>query len=111
MCIQIITVVNTDSWNYAQDYPGAVKDVEINGTQLSICQVFSGTVTETFTAKGYDMPAADTFFRLGFIINGDGSAQAVYFDNVIVRPVPEPAALGLFALALPALAARRRRRA
>lgn len=107
--MQFGTYVNTGSGYYAQDFPGAGKDVELNGTQLASGQIFSGTVTETFAAKGYALPAAETFFRLGLIINGDGSAQTVFYDNISVRPVPEPGSLAL--LALPALAIRRRRRA
>ena len=55
------------------------------------------------------MPA-DTFFRLGLIEGGDGAAQAVYFDNISVTPVPEPASLSLLALVLPAWWMARRRR-
>jgi hypothetical protein len=60
-------------------------------------------------AVGFDMPAADTFFRLGLIENGNGS-PAVYFDNISVAPVPEPTSLSLLALAVPAWWVMRRRR-
>jgi hypothetical protein len=107
--LQLGTYVNTGSGYYAQDFPNTGKDVELNGTQLASGQVFSGNVTETFAQKGFDMPAGETFFRFGLIINGDGSAQTVHYDNIRIFPVPEPATLALFGLAVPALALRRRR--
>lgn len=93
---------------YAQDFPGAGKDVELNVVQLSSGNVFAGTVSETFSAKGFDLPAGQNEFRFGFIINGDGS-PTVFFDNVRIEPVPEPATVALFAAALPALWIARRR--
>lgn len=108
--LQLGTYVNTASGYYAQDFPGIGKDVELDSAELASGQVFSGTITETFAAKGYDIPAGETFFRLGLIINGDGAAQRVHFDNITIAPVPEPATLGLLAVALPALTVRRRHR-
>jgi hypothetical protein len=110
--LQLGTFVNTGNGYYAQDFPGAGKDVELDGTALASGQVFSGTVSETFTAKGFDMPSAQTFFRIGFIINGTTDAGTiVHFDNITIAPVPEPASLALLAFAVPALAIRRRRHA
>jgi hypothetical protein len=105
---QLGTYVNTGSGYYAQHF-GAV-EVELSGAQVASGQVFSGHVSINMAAAGYDMPAADTFFRLGLIENGDGSAQGAYFDNVSVSPVPEPTSLALVGLTAPALWMMLRRR-
>lgn len=90
--LQLATYVNTGTGYYAQNF-GAVKEVEINGTQLASGGIFSGTVTQTFVAKGFDLPAGETFFRFGLIINGDGAAQTVYYDNISIGPVPNHTSL------------------
>ena len=110
--LQLGTYINAGSGAYAEDFPGAGKDVELNGTQLASGGVFSGTVSETLTAKYGALDPnflAQTFMRLGFIMNGDGAAATVYFDNVSVSPVPEPSTLMLLALVVPACWAARRR--
>ena len=107
--LQLGTFVNTGSGYYAQDFP-ATKDVELNQAQLTSGQVFSGAVTETFAAKGFDIPAGETFFRLGLISNGDGTDAVVHFDNIRISPViPEPASLAMAGLAAIGMLSVRRR--
>jgi hypothetical protein len=115
--LQIGTFVNAGSGYYDQDFPGVGKDVELDGAQLASGGVFSGTITETFSAKDYDMPpnlisvAPETFWRIGFILNGDGAGQNIHFDNIRVGPVvPEPASLALAGLAAGVVVMTRRRR-
>lgn len=105
---QLGSFVNTGSGYYHQNF-GAVKEVELNGTQLASGGVFSGTVTYNMAAVGHDMPLGETFFRFGLIMNGDGSAQAVQYDNITISPIPEPASMALLGLAAPAMMIRRRR--
>jgi hypothetical protein len=108
--MQLGSYVNTGSGYYAQNF-GAVKEVELTGAQLASGQVFQGTVTYNMAAVGFNMPAADTFFRWGMIINGDGAAQTVHYDNISITPVPEPTSMAVLGLALPAMMIRRRRSA
>jgi hypothetical protein len=107
--LQLGTYVNTGSGYYAQNFPGSGKEVELNPAQLSSGNIFSGTVSQTFSTKGFDMPPGETFFRFGFIMNGDGPNATVYYDNITIEPVPEPSSIALFAAAMPALWMARRR--
>jgi hypothetical protein len=106
--LQIGTYVNTGSGYYNQDFPVAGKDVELASAQLSSGGIFSGTVTETFSNKGFDLPSGETFFRFGLIMNGDGANATVYFDNIRISPIPEPASMALVGAAIPVLLRRRR---
>jgi hypothetical protein len=109
--LQLGTYVNTGSGYYAQNFPGAGKEVELDGTQLASGQVFSGTVSGTFASKGFNIPPGETFFRFGVISNGDGTQAKIYYDNIRIHPiVPEPASLFLLGLTLPAIAIYRRAR-
>jgi PEP-CTERM motif len=107
--LQLGTYVNTGNGYYAQDFPNVGKDVELDSTQLASGGVFSGTVSETFAAKGFDLPLAQTFMRLGLIVNGDGAAT-VYFDNINISLIPEPATLALAGLGGLGLLCMRRRK-
>lgn len=116
--LQFGTYINSGSGAYTQDFPGAGKDVELNGAQLASGQVFSGTVTETLTQKYGAIVAGhklQTFQRLGLILNGDGTPNGatagmkVYFDNIRIVAIPEPVSLALLALTVPALLMWRRK--
>jgi hypothetical protein len=110
--LQVGTYINAGGGAYQQDF-GTIKEVELNGGQLASGQVFSGTFSATFTqAYGAIDPGflGQTFMRVGLILNGDGTAATVYFDNISVQPVPEPSSLSLLGLAAPALWMMRRRR-
>ena len=109
--LQLGTFVNTGSGYYAQDFPATGKEVELNGTQLASGQVFSGHVSINVAAAGFAMPAADTFYRLGLIENGDGTGVSVSFTDISVTPVPEPFTLALAGLGGMALLFLRRRTA
>ena len=99
--LQLGTYINAGSGAYTQDFPGSGKDVELNGAQLASGQVFSGTVSETLTQKyGALDPGflGQTFMRFGLIMNGNGSPITVYFDNITIAPIPEPASVSILAL-------------
>jgi hypothetical protein len=110
--LQVGSFVNDGSGDYSQDF-GSVKEVQLSAAQLTSGNVFQGQVSVNFAAAGLTLATpGQTFYRLGFIENGDsGPAYAVDFTNISVSPVPEPATLGLLCCCVPALALRNRRRA
>ncbi len=91
--LQIGEYFNTGDGTYVQN--GTV--FELGFTELNSGNVFSGTISGTFAARGY-LAAPVDFYRIGFILNGDGN-QVVYLDNVSVAPVavPEPGSMLLCA--------------
>jgi hypothetical protein len=108
--LQLGTYINTGSGYYFQDFPGSGKEVELNGAQLASGQVFSGTVSFPLASKGYNIPAGETFFRLGLISNGDGTQAKIYFDNIKLSLIPEPTTIGLAGLGLAGIGLMARRR-
>jgi hypothetical protein len=110
--MQLGTYVNTGSSYYAQDY-SIPNEIQLNGTQLASGGVFQGQVTINMAAVGFNMPATDTYFRLGLIENGNGTGVSVDFTDISVSPVvavPEPASFGLCGLVLAGGTALLRRR-
>ena len=109
--LQLGSYVNTGSGYYAQNFPNTGKEVELDGAQLASGQTFSGTVTVPFTTYGA-IPAGETFFRLGVIVNTAAGAAVpgVYYDNISIRQVPEPGSLAFLGLGVAGLALRRRAR-
>lgn len=112
--LQLGIFVNTGSGYYSQDY-STPNQVSFNGTQLASGQVFTGTVTENLGTMGVNDPnaATETYFRLGLIENtGSGTTGVgVYYTDISVTPVPEPATLSLcgFGLASGLMFLRRRK--
>ena len=119
--LQVGTYVNAGNapdFPYTQDFPDpGIKDIELGGDQLASGGVFSGTVSELLSAKAYNLgnplfQNAPTY-RFGLIINTNAPTPTnvkVYFDNITITGVPEPATLALIGLAIPALIGVRRRR-
>ena len=95
--LQFGTFVNTGSGYYAQDY-STPNQLSLSGAQTGSGQVFQGHISINMAAVGFAMPPADTFFRLGFIENGNGTGVGVYVRNISVSPVPEPSTWALFGL-------------
>jgi len=98
--LQVGTYYNEGSGAYAQDFPGTGKELELNGTQLASGSLFTGTVSFTLASKGIDIPTGETFYRFGLIMNGDGAQTKVYFDNIKIQVVPEPASLALVGMSV-----------
>jgi hypothetical protein len=110
--LQLGTFLNSGLGYYAQDY-STPNEVSLNGAQLASGGTFSGTISFNIAAV---FPTADTnalsetFWRLGLIVNGNGTGNGAYFNDISVSPVPEPATLSLCGLAVTAGAAFFRRR-
>jgi hypothetical protein len=97
--LQLASYVNTGSGFYGSTGTPSSYEPALNGTQVASGSVFSGTVTVPFTAFGTDANAAtETYFRLGLVLNGDGSGFNVDYTDISVSPVPEPSTLVLAGL-------------
>jgi hypothetical protein len=110
--LQLASYVNTGSGFYSSTGTPSSYEPSLNGTQLASGDVFSGTATIPFTAFGTDANAAtETYFRLGLILNGDGSGFNVDYTDISIVPVPEPSTMALVGLGAAGLLAIRRRKA
>lgn len=106
--LQIGHYINEGDGTYLQN----ANIFELGGDSLASGSVFSDTYSATFASLGYTVAggldgSANDFYRLGIIVNGDGN-EVVYFDNITIAPIPEPASLSLLGLGGLALLRRRR---
>lgn len=113
--LQLGIFVNTGSSYYKQDY-STPNQISFNGTQLASGGIFQGTVTENLGTMGIDdtNAASETFFRLGLIENSNNTTSGVnvFYTDISITAVPEPATLSLCGVgAVAALTVVRRRRA
>ncbi len=108
--LQLGSFVNTGLSYYGSPGTPSAYEAQFDGIQVASGSVFSGTATVPFTAFGTDASAAsETYFRLGLIVNGDGTGVTVQFTDISVSPVPEPTTFALAGLGAAALLIFRRR--
>ena len=98
--LQVASYINTGSGYYGSTGTPSAYEPQLNGTQVASGNVFTGSATIPFSAYGTDGSAAtETYFRLGLVINGDGTTGvAVNFTDISISPVPEPSTLALIGL-------------
>ena len=96
--LQLGIYVNTGSSYYQQDY-STPNQISFNGTQTASGNIFQGTVTENLATMGVNdtSAASETFFRLGLIENSNNTTSdvGVYYTDISITAVPEPATLSL----------------
>lgn len=97
--LQLGSFVNSGTGTYAQTGTPSAYEPQFNGTQVASGSPFFGTVTVPFTAYGTD-PNADTYYRLGLILNGDGTGVTVDYTGFKIIQVPEPVTLAMCGLGL-----------
>jgi hypothetical protein len=112
---QLGLYVNTGGGYYSQDYGGNdANEVNLSGAQIATAQTFTGTITLPFTVFGAaDANAAtETFWRLGLIVNDNGTGDAE-LTSISITPTatPEPASLALAGLGGLSMLFLRRRKA
>jgi hypothetical protein len=113
--LQLGVFVNTGLGYYSQDYGGNdANEPQLSGAQMASDSVITGTVTLPFTVfTTTDANAAtETYWRLGLIVNGNGTGDAE-FSNISITPVatPEPASLTIAGLGGLSMLFLRRRKA
>lgn len=105
--LQLGSYANTGTGTYGQTGTPSAYEPQWNGTQMASGSIFFGTATVPFTAYGTD-PNADTYYRLGIILNGNGTLTTQtgtpvtidLTDISITQIVPEPATLALCGMGL-----------
>ena len=112
--LQLGVYVNTGTGYYKQDY-STPNQISFNGAQVSSGDIFTGTVTENLGTMGVadGNAATEGYFRLGLIENtGSGTAGVgVYYTDISVYAVPEPATLAMAGLGGLSMLFLRRRKA
>ncbi|HXR48311.1 MAG TPA: hypothetical protein VN784_12815 [Candidatus Limnocylindrales bacterium] len=98
--LQLGSYANAGSGFYGQTGTPSAYEPQLNGTQLASGSVFSGSVTVPFTAYGTDPNGPETYARLGFLINGDGTGVIVNYTDISISSVPEPVTLALGGMGL-----------
>ncbi len=108
--MNVLVYMNND--NGFRQIPADVALLDQPHIANNIDQTFHVTIPiSQFGGLGDRIPTNGNFYQLGWSMNGDwGDGDAtVYFDNVKISVVPEPASVGALGLAgLTALARRRR---